>query len=255
MRSVRDADSAAGVRRLRWGEVAALRVNRVDLRRRIEVDEAHTEVKGHVVQGSTKTPQRRSVAIPRFLADELSGHLAPGRPRGSGVHRTRGGVLRNSNFRPRFFDPAAERAGWPGSHRMAAAHGSHPRRPGGANVKVVQQMLGHASAAMTLDVWAGLFSDNLDDVADRLTAFGNLSADPGADQPDRIDRDATAPTSQLPLTRVMVEPPKRVELLTYALRARHSSRLAGDAHLLVEACVVAFSLSEQFPDLPREGPA
>lgn len=29
-------------------------------------------------------------------------------------------------------------------------------------------MLGHASAAMTLDVYAGLFGDDLDAVADRL---------------------------------------------------------------------------------------
>lgn len=35
----------------------------------------------------------------------------------------------------------------------------------GANVKAVQRMLGHASAAMTLDVYAGLFSDDLDSVA------------------------------------------------------------------------------------------
>jgi integrase len=38
----------------------------------------------------------------------------------------------------------------------------------GANVKAVQLMLGHASAAMTLDVYAGLFGDDLDAVADRL---------------------------------------------------------------------------------------
>jgi site-specific recombinase XerD len=35
----------------------------------------------------------------------------------------------------------------------------------GADVKAVQQMLGHASAAMTLDVYAGLFADDLDAVA------------------------------------------------------------------------------------------
>jgi integrase len=35
-------------------------------------------------------------------------------------------------------------------------------------VKAVQSMLGHASAAMTLDVYAGLFGDDLDAVADRL---------------------------------------------------------------------------------------
>ena len=38
----------------------------------------------------------------------------------------------------------------------------------GANVKAVQRMLGHASAAMTLDVYAGLFGDDLDAVAERL---------------------------------------------------------------------------------------
>ena len=38
----------------------------------------------------------------------------------------------------------------------------------GANVKAVQRMLGHASAAMTLDVYAGLFGDDLDTVAARL---------------------------------------------------------------------------------------
>ena len=38
----------------------------------------------------------------------------------------------------------------------------------GANVKAVQRMLGHASAAMTLDVYSDLFDDDLDAVADRL---------------------------------------------------------------------------------------
>lgn len=38
----------------------------------------------------------------------------------------------------------------------------------GANVKAVQRMLGHASAAMTLDIYAGLFADDLDGVADAL---------------------------------------------------------------------------------------
>ncbi len=35
----------------------------------------------------------------------------------------------------------------------------------GANVKAVQRMLGHASAAMTLDVYADLFDDDLDSVS------------------------------------------------------------------------------------------
>jgi len=43
-------------------------------------------------------------------------------------------------------------------------------------VKAVQRMLGHASAAMTLDVYADPFDDDLDAVADRLDAGARLAA-------------------------------------------------------------------------------
>ena len=39
----------------------------------------------------------------------------------------------------------------------------------GANPKVVQRMLGHASAAMTLDVYADLFDSDFTKVADKLS--------------------------------------------------------------------------------------
>ncbi len=45
--------------------------------------------------------------------------------------------------------------------------------PPAANIKVVQRMLGHASAAMTLDIYAGLFDGDLDAVADRLGRGGH----------------------------------------------------------------------------------
>jgi integrase len=38
----------------------------------------------------------------------------------------------------------------------------------GANVKALQRILGHKSAAMTLDTYADLFEDDLSDVANRL---------------------------------------------------------------------------------------
>ena len=40
----------------------------------------------------------------------------------------------------------------------------------GATPKAVQRMLGHASAAMTLDTYADLFEDDLDNVSERLDA-------------------------------------------------------------------------------------
>jgi integrase len=47
----------------------------------------------------------------------------------------------------------------------------------GMNVKAVQRMLGHAKASMTLDVYADLFDEDLDGVADRLDAAIRNAAD------------------------------------------------------------------------------
>jgi integrase len=38
----------------------------------------------------------------------------------------------------------------------------------GASIKAVQRMLGHASAAMTLDTYGSLFEEDLEALADRL---------------------------------------------------------------------------------------
>jgi integrase len=148
-------------------------------RRRIEIVDAITEVHGRVIVGTTKTYQRRSVPIPRFLADELAAHLARKAPGELAFTAPEGGVLRNTNFRPRFFDPAAEKAGLPGLTPHELRHTAASLAvAAGANVKAVQQMLGHASAAMTLDVYAGLFADDLDGVADQLDrAYTRLNAD------------------------------------------------------------------------------
>jgi site-specific recombinase XerD len=45
----------------------------------------------------------------------------------------------------------------------------------GANPKVVQRMLGHASGAMTLDVCADLFECDLDAVAESVSKMCPLS--------------------------------------------------------------------------------
>ncbi|SDY90088.1 Phage integrase family protein [Modestobacter sp. DSM 44400] len=75
------------------------------------------------------------------------------------------------NWRRRVFDPALKVAGLgeltPHELRHTAASLAIAA---GANVKAVQRMLGHASAAMTLDVYSGLFDDDLDAVVDRLDA-------------------------------------------------------------------------------------
>jgi integrase len=162
---------------LRWGEMAALRVENFDmLRRRVLIAQAVAEVRGALVWDTPKTHERRSVPFPAFLTEPLAALMVDKR-RDDLVFAGRNGVvLRVSTFRPRVFVPAVERCRvgdplfptvTPHDLRHTAASLSISA---GANVKAVQTMLGHASAAMTLDTYSDLFPDDLDAVAARLDA-------------------------------------------------------------------------------------
>jgi len=82
-----------------------------------------------------------------------------------------GAPLRNRNARRAWFDRASAAIGEPALTPPELRHTAASLAvSAGANVKAVQAMLGHASAAMTLDTYADLFDDDLDAVADRLDA-------------------------------------------------------------------------------------
>lgn len=180
---------------LRFGEMAALRVQDFDmLRRRVNVSRSVTEVSGRLVWSTPKTWERRSVPFPAELADELAARMV-GKGRDDLVFTdTRGGPLRNNNWRERIFEPAVAKcqaAATAQRARELAATGetvtpdfptitphdlrhtaaSLAIRGADANVKAVQRMLGHAKASMTLDVYADLFEDDLDAVAERMNAL------------------------------------------------------------------------------------
>jgi integrase len=172
---------------LRFGEMAALRVKRVDLaRRRVVVAESVTEVSGRMVWSTPKSHRTRSVPLPGQLASALA-HACAGRGGEDLVFTSpTGGVLRINNWRPRVFDPACRAAGLEGVSPHDLRHTAASLAvSSGANVKAIQRMLGHASAAMTLDVYAGLFGDDLDDVATRLDGLvPPLRPDAPDDDPD-----------------------------------------------------------------------
>jgi site-specific recombinase XerC len=64
---------------------------------------------------------------------------------------------------------AADRIGVAGLHPHELRHTAASLAiASGATVKVVQQMLGHKSATMTLDLYGHLYADQLDEVGDRL---------------------------------------------------------------------------------------
>jgi len=137
-----------------------------------------TEVNGVATFGTPKTHQRRSVPLPRFLLVAVTA-LAAGKHPGELLFTAReGGVLRLMNFRRRSFDPATRAAGLDGLTPHELRHTAASLAiASGANVKAVQRMLGHASAAMTPDVYAGLFEDELDAVADRMDEAARAAAD------------------------------------------------------------------------------
>jgi integrase len=155
---------------LRWGEVAALRVRRVDtMRGRLEIAEAMTEVNGAAIFGAPKTHQTRIVPVPAFLRDQLALHIAGRAPDDFVFTAPRGGVLRVGNFRRNCFDKAATGAGLEGLVPHELRHTAASLAiAAGASVKGVQAMLGHSSATLTLDRYGHLFGDELDSIADRL---------------------------------------------------------------------------------------
>lgn len=83
---------------VRFGELAALRVRRLDLmRRRAEIVEALAEVHGRAVFSTPKTHQARSVLVPRFLVDGLVRQVARRGPDDFVLTSPRGGLSRHPN--------------------------------------------------------------------------------------------------------------------------------------------------------------
>jgi integrase len=181
---------------LRWGEATALRVGRVHLgRRRVTVASAFVALGGQLVESTPKTHRGREVPVPRFLAAQLGEHVE-GRGQTELVFTTVSGApLRSSNFRQRYWMAAIKSCDLVGLRVHDLRHTAASLAvKSGANPKVVQQMLGHASAAMTLDVYAGLFNADLDDVADRLDeaarSAGSVSQVCPDEGPEAVDQAA-----------------------------------------------------------------
>lgn len=138
----------------RISEALALTVGDVDVKRR----------RAHVAR--SKSGRERDVPI----APQVLAMLDLGRPKTAPllVH-PRGHMMRPDTFRWQVVLPAARRAGIEDftTHDLRHTAASLAIRTG-ADVKMVQTMLGHASAAMTLDLYGHLFPSGLDDVATKI---------------------------------------------------------------------------------------
>ncbi|MDQ1217189.1 site-specific integrase [Microbacterium arborescens] len=158
---------------LRWGELAALRVSDVNfLRRRINVVRNVVEVHGEFHEGTPKTHEARQVPVPaavlsqltRAVEGKVSGALVFDDGHGGFMRRTRASSGSRSWWKSALASAGVEPLVLHDLRHTAASLAVSS----GANVKAIQRMLGHASAAMTLDVYADLFDDDLEALAERL---------------------------------------------------------------------------------------
>lgn len=173
---------------LRFGEVAALR--RKDIRmKEITVRNSATYVQGEgIVETATKTKRTRRVPVPEPVWDRLKDEL-PSESDALVFPSRKGGHLPLGEYRW-VFDAGVKaiRTATCAKRELEVANTGDAITPefptitphdlrhtcaslaisAGANVKVVQHMLGHATAAMTLDLYGHLMSDDLASVADAL---------------------------------------------------------------------------------------
>ncbi len=152
---------------LRFGETVALRRKHVG-DRVLTVMSSATAVPGKgIVESTTKTKVGRHVPVPepvwRLLEVEL-----PADPNALVFPGRAGGFLPLGEYRWAF-DKACEHLGIEGLVPHGLRHTTASLAiSSGANVKVVQRLLGHATAAMTLDLYGHLLDDDLSGVADAL---------------------------------------------------------------------------------------
>ncbi len=153
---------------LRWGEVAGLRVGRIDfLRHTITVAEQLGR------DGRTGPPKsdagQRTLAAPAWLIEDLAAHIADrtARTQGDLVFVTRAGApLNYTSWRRAVWVPAVDRAGLPGLRfHDLRSNAATALVAAGVDLKTAQTRLGHFTPTLTLAVYARATAD-----ADRAAA-------------------------------------------------------------------------------------
>ncbi|QZT60938.1 tyrosine-type recombinase/integrase [Mycolicibacterium austroafricanum] len=158
-----------GTTGLRFGEAAELRWRDVDIAGlRLRVTRSVTFVGGRAVVGTPKNGKDRTVALPALVA----AMLMPGADDDLVFPDSAGGWMRASNVRRRWWVKALDAAGLPADfklHELRHTAASLAIRSG-ANVKALQNMLGHASAGLTLDRYGHLYDSDVDAVGHAINA-------------------------------------------------------------------------------------
>ncbi|MGH8835691.1 MAG: site-specific integrase, partial [Actinomycetes bacterium] len=133
----------------------------------------------YVMSAPKSSASRRAVAVPGLVVTAVQEHLAAYSEAGAEglvFPAPEGGYLRLENFRKRVWTPAVVQAGVAPLRLHDLRHTCASLAiAAGADVKVLQRMLGHASAALTLDRYGHLMPGQARSVADRLDEMARLA--------------------------------------------------------------------------------
>lgn len=156
---------------LRWGEAVALRPMDIDFAAgRITISRNAAKTGNTVTLGTPKTHKARSVAVSQFVLDKIAVRAAHRAPDALLWTNTKGGFLMAPGHDSWFFSAVKKCQEADKSFPRVTVHGLRHVAAGllvqaGANVKLVSAQLGHASTSETLNRYAGLFDDGLDEIA------------------------------------------------------------------------------------------
>lgn len=139
--------------------------------RRVYINERVTEVKGQLDFDVPKSKASiRYVPIPKLMVPILKNLVADKSPNDHVFTTPKGEVLRVGNWRRRIkWNTTVTQLGLEGitPHDLRRTYGSLARKAG-ADLRYIQKTMGHSSITVTARVYAHLYDDELDTVADAL---------------------------------------------------------------------------------------
>lgn len=122
----------------------------------------------------SQTHRVTTIIVPRSIIDDLAGQLPSGKSDDLIFRSPKAKPLRNSNFCSTVWLPAVAELvpQYPHLEGLRTHDLRHTAASlaisCNANIKVIQRMLGHMTASVTLDRYGHLYTEDLEDLADRL---------------------------------------------------------------------------------------
>ena len=206
---------------VRFGEATALQVRDVDqLRSRLLIQRAFSEVRGTLTIGPPKSGKAREIPLPRFTLDLLTDITTQATKSNDLLFKAaKGGPIRYRRWREKF-DAAVNRAGIQDlkPHDLRHTYAAISAQAG-VSPKALQVAMGHSDIRLTMDTYVGLFQSDIDTHGSALNAIGESAIEGTCTQ--NVPKTQTIGTPSM-------EPPRGFEPRTYALRVRCSTPEAGE---------------------------